>query len=116
MKLTKEDYSRFPKERLIELIIEKDEEIFNLTEQLMLRGSVQPTFPWISNGGDIMAVPCYAPNGICTNPCMDCINCPKRGLGGGIITRPNTTGDGMNVKVLNEFQVVAEEENKKDDA
>lgn len=23
--------------------------------------------------------PCYAPNGICTNPQMDCINCPKRG-------------------------------------
>ena len=27
-------------------------------------------------------VPCYAPNGICTNPQMDCINCPKRGTGG----------------------------------
>lgn len=26
--------------------------------------------------------PCYAPNGICTNPQMDCINCPKRGTGG----------------------------------
>jgi len=26
--------------------------------------------------------PCYAPNGICTNPQMDCINCPKRGSGG----------------------------------
>lgn len=26
--------------------------------------------------------PCYAPNGICTNPQMDCINCPKRGDGG----------------------------------
>lgn len=28
------------------------------------------------------ALPCYAPNGICTNPQMDCINCPKRGTGG----------------------------------
>lgn len=28
------------------------------------------------------ALPCYAPNGICTNPQMDCINCPKRGAGG----------------------------------
>lgn len=27
-------------------------------------------------------LPCYAPNGICTNPQMDCINCPKRGTGG----------------------------------
>ena len=26
--------------------------------------------------------PCYAPNGICTNPQMDCINCSKRGTGG----------------------------------
>lgn len=25
--------------------------------------------------------PCYAPNGICTNPQMDCIDCPKRGTG-----------------------------------
>lgn len=27
--------------------------------------------------------PRYAPNGICTNPQMDCINCPKRGTTGG---------------------------------
>lgn len=27
--------------------------------------------------------PCYAPDGICTNPQMDCINCPKRGTTGG---------------------------------
>lgn len=27
-------------------------------------------------------LPCYAPNGICTNPQRDCINCPKRGTGG----------------------------------
>lgn len=27
-------------------------------------------------------LPCYAPNGICTNPQKDCINCPKRGDGG----------------------------------
>jgi hypothetical protein len=27
-------------------------------------------------------LPCYSPNGICTNPQMDCINCPKRGTGG----------------------------------
>lgn len=26
--------------------------------------------------------PCYAPNGICTNPQMDCISCPKRSAGG----------------------------------
>lgn len=26
--------------------------------------------------------PCYAPNGICTNPQRDCINCPKISNGG----------------------------------
>lgn len=34
--------------------------------------------------------PCYAPNGICTNPQMDCINCPKRGTGGSWSTSTNT--------------------------
>lgn len=33
--------------------------------------------------------PCYAPNGICTNPQMDCINCPKRGAGGTWSTSTN---------------------------
>lgn len=33
--------------------------------------------------------PCYAPNGICTNPQMDCINCPKRGDGGTWSTASN---------------------------
>ena len=27
-------------------------------------------------------LPCYSPYGTCTNPQMDCINCPKRGTGG----------------------------------
>lgn len=31
---------------------------------------------------NVPITPCYAPNGICTNPQMDCINCPKRGTGG----------------------------------
>ena len=30
----------------------------------------------------VNGTPCYAPDGICTNPCRDCINCPKRGTGG----------------------------------
>jgi len=33
--------------------------------------------------------PCYSPNGICTNPQMDCINCPKRGTGGTWTTSTN---------------------------
>ncbi len=27
-------------------------------------------------------LPCYSPNGICVNPQMDCIGCPRRGTGG----------------------------------
>ena len=34
-------------------------------------------------------IPCYAPNGICTNPQMDCINCPKKGTGGSWSTNTN---------------------------
>lgn len=33
--------------------------------------------------------PCYAPDGICLNPQMDCINCPKRGEGGQWTTTSN---------------------------
>ena len=33
--------------------------------------------------------PCYTPDGICMNPHMDCINCPKRGTGGTWITSTN---------------------------
>lgn len=35
--------------------------------------------------------PCCQPNGVCTNPQMDCINCPKRGGSGGTIISTNTT-------------------------
>lgn len=38
----------------------------------------------------VNGTPCYAPDGICTNPCMDCINCPKRGDGGTWSTNINT--------------------------
>lgn len=30
----------------------------------------------------VNGTPCYAPDGICTNPFRDCINCHKRGGGG----------------------------------
>lgn len=37
--------------------------------------------------------PCYAPDGICTNPQMDCINCPKRSTGGVWTTSTNIIKD-----------------------
>lgn len=58
--LTKEDYMKLPKERLAELLVERDRQLPII---------VQPF------GSKI--IPCYAPDGICTNPQRDCINCPK---------------------------------------
>ena len=40
--------------------------------------------------------PCYAPNGICTNPQRDCINCPKIGTGGTWSTSINTNKEANN--------------------
>ena len=55
--LTKEDYMKLPKERLAELLVERD---------------LPVTYVPFSQ-----TLPCYAPDGICTNPQRDCINCPK---------------------------------------
>ena len=80
MKLTKDDYMRFPKERLAELLElrdKADELIGRITPPSIVVAPYNP--------------PCYAPDGICTNPQMDCINCPKRGLTSGHWT--TDTGD-----------------------
>jgi hypothetical protein len=60
--MRKEDYLKLSKERLAELLAERD-----LADQLASYGPYPETWH----------VPCYAPNGICTNPYKDCINCPK---------------------------------------
>ena len=69
--MTKEDYMRLPKERLAELLVEKDAQ----------NSSAMWQIPYPQ-----MEVPCYAPNGICTNPQMDCIGCPRHHSGGGYVT------------------------------
>lgn len=38
---------------------------------------------------NVSITPCYAPDGICTNPHRDCINCPKIGTGGSWSTSTN---------------------------
>jgi hypothetical protein len=59
--MTKEDYMQLSKERLAELLVERDmEDRLKSTHYI----------PSIN-------IPCYAPDGICVNPQRDCINCPK---------------------------------------
>ncbi len=59
--MNKEDYMRLPKERLAELLAEKDAE-----------NKISPCLP--------IGVPTWGPDcfhgGPCTNPHHDCINCP----------------------------------------
>ena len=54
----------------------------DIADKMVDRVYKQPT--------SVNGTPCYAPDGICTNPCMDCINCPKRGTGGTWSTSINT--------------------------
>ena len=61
--MKKEDYMKLPKETLARELERRDE-----TYGLDLRG-----IP-IVNPIDI---PCWAPGGYCSNPQMDCINCPR---------------------------------------
>ena len=69
--MNKNDYMKLSKERLAELLEERDKSpIFYYQPALV--GQHNP--------------PCYAPDGICTNPQMDCINCPKRNSSGGYTT------------------------------
>ena len=62
--MTKEDYMRLPKERLAELLVERDWE----------------------NKRFILNIPfaqCADPNGVCMNPFRDCVNCPRPQGGAG---------------------------------
>ena len=66
--MTKEDYMRLPKERLAELLVERDKSV-----QPLIR--IMPT--------DSPRLQCYEPGGTCINPFHDCVNCPRlqRGTG-----------------------------------
>lgn len=61
--MTKEDYMQLSKERLAELLVERDNEPCITSPQQM-----QKIFP-----------DCFKADGICVNPQKDCINCPVRG-------------------------------------
>jgi hypothetical protein len=61
-KLTKADYMRLPKERLAELLAERD-----ARQNMTPAPSTIPTYVQDCFGG-----------GPCTNPFRDCINCPHK--------------------------------------
>ena len=61
--MTKEDYMKLSKERLAELLAERDRE-------------PAVTMPYTPD------LRCYEPDGLCMNPQMDCVNCPRRYVGG----------------------------------
>lgn len=77
IKLTKQDYMRLSKERLAELLVEMDS---HPIEPIQI--PVMPTTPsgWMCDGIH------------CTNPQMDCINCPRK-ITGVTTTSPNTEMD-----------------------
>lgn len=60
--MTKEDYMKLSKERLAELLVERDRE-------------PAITIPYTTHPQ------CFEPGGVCTNPSRDCINCPGPILG-----------------------------------
>lgn len=69
--LTKEDYLKLDIERLAELNVEKDKLLYKQNT---------PYVPYVPY--EIKTSPlCYEKDGVCTNPQMDCINCPKHSSG-----------------------------------
>lgn len=76
--LTKEDYLKLGIDRLAELNVEKDKLLYKQDTQYV------PYIPYISRVPycEITTSPlCYEEGGVCTNPQMDCINCPKKSSG-----------------------------------
>lgn len=98
MKLTKEDLMKLSKERLVELLLETQ------TEQ-ETEPNVTPYIPWYpynppyiySQPHTIDTVPCWAPDGYCSNPHHDCIDCPKTATGGSGTWVTTASSDGSNL-------------------
>ena len=67
----KKDYMKLSKERLAELLVERD---------------LRDIHTNYSTG---IPLSCYNPNGVCLNPFHDCINCPRQWGSGGTITTTN---------------------------
>ena len=67
--MTKEDYMRLPKERLAELLAEKD--------KLVMAPITIPSSPISPYSFDY----CPLSGGACSNPFHDCFNCPRHAIG-----------------------------------
>ena len=81
--MTKEDYMKLPKERLAELLVERD----------IPQMSPSPTYiPTIIQQARPL---CYEPKGTCTNSFHDCVNCPRLATTGGTWT---TDTQGTDIK------------------
>ena len=74
-----EDYMKLPKKSLAEELARRDNMHF----------APIPYPPTIVQMNHPL---CYEPGGTCTNPQMDCINCPRRSSTGGIYHQTNTSG------------------------
>ena len=77
---------KLPKERLAELLVERDLPVIHLPFSQTWQ--------------------CYTPDGICTNPQRDCINCPKTYGQRTIITTTNTTDSTINAKIDNPLDYI----------
>ena len=74
--MTKEDYMHLPKERLAEMLAERDK--FTLPSY--------PSYPVLPTYPVIQTIPCWAEGGHCSNPFHDCVNCPRNNGFGTTIT------------------------------
>ena len=75
--MTKEQYMKLTKQELAELLARRD-----IIEEMRLGSGGVTVTPY--------EPPCYQ-GGPCTNPQMDCINCPRRGVTGGFSTTCSNT-------------------------
>ena len=74
--MTYEDYMKLTKESLARELERRDSQQIHI-----------PYIPVIEHDSK----PCYAPDGICTNPHHDCINCPRIYPFSPSVTKVNTT-------------------------
>lgn len=100
MKLTKEDLMKLSKERIVELLLETQTEI--QTEQ-ETTPNVTPYIPWYPynppyvSSPNTIYTPCWAPDGYCSNPQRNCINCPKTAYSGSGTWTTTASTDGTNL-------------------